>query len=309
MSSPETVNQEARRESGRFKTLLFSEPNAANSQEAATLLQRYHGYYHQAIRDALHRSSRKPLQCGGLHGYDQLAGISQHLEQQREQGRDDLYLSQLHHCVQRALNSAAPLAEEVRQAHTFLTHVEHYLAGVPRPGSEADSPTPGSKTVEKELNRMFAEFVQQPNVSPLSRRLNHKWQAMSKTWLPGILHCYDIPGLPRSNLDLESIFGRLRRAQRRRSGRKETTSLRIFGPGQVVLLSLDDQDILPLLQSVSAEAYWSQRRQQAEREEPRRWLTRLHRDPARALAQLDEQFYAIVKTLADTPDAAPVNTC
>lgn len=303
------MNQEARRESGRFKTLLFPEPGAANSQETTALLQRYYGYYQRAIRDVLHRSSRKPFQCGGLHGYDQLAGISQHLEQQRTQGKNDPYLAQLHHCVQRALDSATSLAEQVRQAHTFLTQVEHYLAGIPRPGSEADLPTPGSKAVEKELNRMFAELIQQPNASPLSRRLNRKWQAMSKTWLPGILHCYDIPGLPRSNLELESIFGKLRRAQRRRSGRKETAPLRIFGPGQVVLLSLDDQDILPLLQSVSAEAYWSQRRQQAEREEPRRWLTRLHRDPARALTQLDEQFYAIVKTLADSPDDVSVSTC
>lgn len=273
------------------------------------MLERYYGYYQQAIRDALHRSCRKPFQYGGLRGHDQMTAISQHLAQQIEQGRNDPYLSQLHHCVQRALNSAASLAEEVRQAHTFLTQVERYLAGVPRPGPEADLPTPGSEVVEKELKRMFAEFVQQDKASPLIRRLNCKWQAMSKTWLPGILHCYDIPGLPRSNLELESVFGKLRRAQRRRSGCKETTPLRIFGPGQMVFLSLDDQDILPLLQSVSAEAYWSQRRQQAQREEPRRWLTRLHRDPARALAQLDEQFYAIVKTLTDAPDAAPVNTC
>jgi len=244
-----------------------------------------------------------------LRGYDQLAAISRHLEQQREQGRDDPYLSQLHHGVQRAVNAAASLAEEVRQAHTFLTQVEHYLAGVPRPDLAANVPTPGSKIVETELKRMFAEFVQQPNASPLSRRLNRKWQAMSKTWLPGILHCYDITGLPRSNLELESIFGKLRRAQRRKSGRKETTPLRIFGPGEMVFLSLDDQDILPLLQSVPAEAYWSQRRQLAEREEPRRWLTRLRRDPAQALAQLDEQFYVVVKTLTDAPDAALVNTC
>jgi hypothetical protein len=117
---------------------------------------------------------------------------------------------------------------------------------------------------------------------------------MSKTWLPGILHCYDIPGLPRSNLDLESRFGTLRRAQRRTSGRKETSQLRVFGPGEVVLLSLQDAEILPLLRSVPVDEYWSQRRRQEEREEPRRWLTRLHRDPMQALAQVDEQFYAVV---------------
>ncbi len=264
------------------------------------MLQHYYGYYRHAIRDALHRSSRKPFQCGGLQGYDQLVGISQYLSQRHMQSGLDPYLERLHHGVQRAVSATASQAEDVRQARAFLTEVEHYLAQVPRPSLEAElqktgSSTQGSKTVQQELERMFADRVQQPHVRPLIRRLDRKWRSMSKTWLPDILHCYDIPGLPRSNLDLESTFGTLRRGQRRTSGRKETTSLRVFGPGEIVLLSLEDEEILPLLQSVSADEYWSQRRRQEEREEPRRWLIRLHRDPARALAQVDEQFYAVVK--------------
>ncbi len=53
---------------------------------------------------------------------------------------------------------------------------------------------------------------------------------MSETWLPGILHCYDIAGLPRHNLKLEGSFWVLRRHQRRVSGRKETILLRVFWP-------------------------------------------------------------------------------
>jgi hypothetical protein len=64
---------------------------------------------------------------------------------------------------------------------------------------------------------------------------------------------YDIPGLPRSHLDLDSIFGALRRGQRRTSGRKERAAVRIFGPGEIVLQSLEDKDILRLLQSVPAD--------------------------------------------------------
>ena len=129
---------------------------------------------------------------------------------------------------------------------------------------------------------------------------------MRKSWLPHILHCYDIPGLPRSNLDLESTFGTLRRDQRRISGRKETSPIRIFGPGAIALLALDDEDVLPLLQSVSPETYWSLRRRQEECEEPHRWLTRLHRNPTRALSQVDEQFYQVVNARtgasSDIPD-------
>jgi hypothetical protein len=277
------------------------------------VLQHYYGYYRRAIRDALNRSSRKPLQCGGLQGYDQLLGISQHLSQRRLRSGPDPYLDQLHHDVQSALRATVSQAEGVRQARAFLTQVEHYLAGVPRPSLEPNSQKTSlsisdSQTVQRELEKMVSDLVQRPNICPLARRLVRKWRSMSKTWLPDILHCYDIPGLPRSNLDLESAFGTLRRDQRRTSGRKETTPLRVFGPGEIVLLSLNDEEILPLLQSVPADEYWSQRRLQEEREEPRRWLTRLHRDPAQALAQVDEQFYTVVNAQDGASSDAPCDS-
>ena len=128
---------------------------------------------------------------------------------------------------------------------------------------------------------------------------------MCKSWLPHILRCYDIPGLPRSNLDLESTFGTLRRSQQRISGRKETSPIRIFGPGAIALLALDDEQVLPLLQSVPPDTYWSERRRQEEGEEPHRWLTRLHRDPARALSQVDEQFYQVVNARMEAPSDIP----
>lgn len=277
--------------------------------KAGAVLQHYYGYYRQATRDALNRSSRKPFQCGGLQGYIQLVGIEHHLKQ-RVRSSHDPYLALLHERVQRALASTATQAEQLGQTHAFLLSVEHYLATAPCPsmqsGPAVDAvPMPGSETVQRELEEMFSEWMQQAKGNPLASRLNRRWQSMSKTWLPGILHCYDVPGLPRSNLQLESSFGTLRRAQRRTSGRKETAQLRVFGPGEVILLSLQDAEILPLLQSVPADEYWSQRRRQEEREEPRRWLKRLHRDPVQALAQVDEQFYAVVNAHTGEAEAPP----
>lgn len=282
-----------------FAHLLFPESVVTHVRGPAAALQHYYGYYRRAIRDALNRSSRKPFQCGGLRGYDQLVGIERHLQQQCTRRQRDPYLNLLHQRVQSALASTVTQAEQVRQMHTFLTQVERYLAQVPRPTIHTDKRdrtvlAPGSQSVKQELDKMFSDLVQPSKTCPLAWRLNRRWRSMSKTWLPGILHCYDIPGLPRSNLDLEGIFGTLRRDQRRTSGRKETSPVRIFGPGEIVLLSLEDEDILPLLQSVPAEVYWSQRRRQEEREEPHRWLTRLHRDPGQALAQVDQQFYQVV---------------
>jgi hypothetical protein len=297
----------------RFAHLLFPESVVTHVRGPAAALQHYYGYYRRAIRDALNRTSRKPFQCGGLRGYDQLVGIERHL-QQCTRSKLDPYLNRLHQRVQSALASTATQAQQVRQMHTFLTQVERYLAQVRRPTTRTDKrelavPAPGSQTVAQELERMFSDLMQQSKSCPLARRLHRRWRSMSKTWLPGILHCYDIAGLPRSNLDLEGAFGTLRRDQRRTSGRKETSPVRIFGPGEIVLLSLEDEEILPLLRSVTAEVYWSQRRRQEEREEPHRWLTRLHRDPVRALAQVDQQFYQVVNAQTGAYADAPLNSC
>jgi hypothetical protein len=282
-----------------------------NVRGAAAVLQHYYGYYRRAIRDALSRSSRKPFQCGGLRGYDQLVGIDLHLQERHMRHGSDAYLDQLHQRVQSALRSVASWADQVRQTRAFLIQVEHYLAQAhcsgPKPDtSETNVSTPDSETVRQELEKMFSDLVQRSQTCPLARRLARRWRSMCKSWLPHILHCYDIPGLPRSNLDLESTFGTLRRSQRRISGRKETSPIRIFGPGAITLLALDDEEVLPLLQSVPPDTYWSQRRRQEEREEPSRWLTRLHRDPTRALSQVDEQFYQVVNTRtrasSDIPD-------
>jgi hypothetical protein len=291
--------------------LLFPEAVATNVQGPVAVLQHFYSYYRRAIWDALDHSSRKPFQFGGLQGYDQLVGIDQYLSQRPLKGSPDPYLDQLHGCVQSALSATASRAQGVRQAYACLTEMECHLAEASRPSLGVGPQLPqvmlsSSETVQRELEQMVSDWVRQPDLCPLTEQLACKWKSMSKSWLPGILHCYDVPGLPRSNLDLESTFGTLRRAQRRTSGRKETTPIRVFGPGQIVFLSLRDVEILPLLRSVPIDEYWSQRRRQEEREEPRRWLTRLHRDPARALAQVDEQFYAVVNAQdvgsSDVPD-------
>jgi hypothetical protein len=296
-------------QASHFEHLLFPESVVTDVHSPEAALQHYYGYYRRAIRDALTRSSRKPFQCGGLQGYIQLRGIERHLQQRILDGYDP-YLALLHERVQQALAATATQAEQLCQTHAFLLRVERYLATAPCPNKErapsaADVPMRASETVRWELEEMVSDWMQQSKDCPLAWRLNRRWQSMAKTWLPGILQCYDIPGLPRSNLDLESRFGTLRRAQRRTSGRKETSQLRVFGPGEVVLLSLQDAEILPLLRSVPVDEYWFQRRRQEEREEPRRWLTRLHRDPAQALAQVDQQFYAVVNAQTGASYDAP----
>jgi hypothetical protein len=279
----------------------------------AVLWNYYYRYYRAAIQDALRRPRRKPFQLGGLAGYDQLVGILSHLEKRQQKYGSDLYLSSLETRLRSAVEVAQSQAEQVRQAQRFLQQVEHYLAHTPRPTlaaqeketipadqemtSQQQTVTP--EQVQQKLRQMFDQFAQQPDVGRPGQRLYGKWQRASQTWLPGILYCYQIAGLPRSNLELEAVYGTLRQNQRRVSGRQETSPLRLFGAGEAMALIIDTEpELLAWCQTVAEDrdTFRIQRRLQEESEEQRqRWRYRLHRDPHKAMTQVDEQFYAVLK--------------
>lgn len=61
----------------------------------------------------------------------------------------------------------------------------------------------------------------------LSETLGH-FVKVSRSYEPGLFHCYDVPDLPRTNNDLEQLFGSHRHHERRCSGRK------VASPGLVV---------------------------------------------------------------------------
>ena len=291
--------------------------------------------------------------------------IEEHLQNRHQQYGADPYLDVLHHRVKEALPLSSELAASVRQAHTCIRQLEHYLAEVElpflathseqvqeqslrpniesqlevdntaiMPQSEVDlaiksddqSLTPAalaqerdvephhqddatlgaqsealaipsaSETVGLTLAKIIEEWQESALVNSTLEKVCRKWGTMEGKWLPGILHCYDIPGLPRSNLKLEARFGNLRQDQRRVSGRKETTPLRRLAPGQLLCQTLDEEEVLRHLQSVSTEDYWRERSKQEALEEPQRWLRRLHRDPLKALTQIDAQFSIFLKS-------------
>ncbi len=101
---------------------------------------------------------------------------------------------------------------------------------------------------------------------------------------------------------LESLFGRLRRHQRRVSGRKSTRELRDFGQYQVLFLADSEQDLLEQIRQVSLEEYRENRLRLDKAKAPRRLLHRLHRDPLRTMRSLVDQHAARRAALASTVD-------
>ena len=257
-----------------------------------------------AIRDAVKRPSRKPFYWGGLKGYEQLQAIAQALGSVPSEEPETFYLRRLRVKVERVLEKNHTLAQDVREAHTWLKRIAECLRYPPSSFSTSVTSVT-SEQVKKEMEELLQEFQPDFKHHPAQAALDAAWHRLWETCGSDLLHCYDIPGLPCDNLKLESLFGRLRNRQRRISGRKSTRELREFGQYQVLFLAESEDDLLQQLRQAPLAAYQFHRRRLAVAEAPRQFLRRLHRNPFNAVNRLIDQHTARRTTLASSTGLPP----
>jgi len=116
---------------------------------------------------------------------------------------------------------------------------------------------------------------------------------VSRSYWPGLFHCYSVEGLPRTNNDLEQFFGSCRHHERRATGRKGASpglvlrgSVRLVAGGATRLRIRTGAELQP-----RDLAGWKQQRQQLEaRRQVRRRGLHFRRDPKAYLENLEEQL-------------------
>jgi len=256
-----------------------------------------------AIRDAVNRRSRKPFYWGGLKGYEQLESITKALEGMPCDEPETGYLRRLKMRVEQVVEAYRVNVEDLREAHTELRRIADCLRYPP--SDSIPEPSLTSEQVKREMEALLQSFQPDLKRRPAQAALYGVWHRTWEDYGPDLLHCYDIPGLPPDNLALESLFGRLRRHQRRVSGRKSTRELRDFGQYQVLLLAESEEELLEQIRQVPLEKYRENRRRLEEAEAPRRLLYRLHRDPLGTMRGLVEQHAARRAVLAATSGLPP----
>jgi hypothetical protein len=244
--------------------------------------------FRMAIRDAVNRANRKPFYWGGLKGYRQLESIAQALH--RMPVAENAFFGRLTRQVDRTLENNRQLAETIDKTYTWFLRIAACLRYPPRLYGEAPAPT--SHQVKQEMEELLQNFAidarSQVVLLSLYSGLRKRWDLFGDD----LLYCFDIPGLPPDNLKIESLFGRLRCHQRRISGRKSTQPLRDFGHYQILFLAESEEQLLEQLRGVPVEDYQEQRKHQAQAEAPRKFLARLHRDPAKTMQDLAEKYIA-----------------
>jgi hypothetical protein len=116
---------------------------------------------------------------------------------------------------------------------------------------------------------------------------------VSRSYWPGLFHCYSVEGVPRTNNDLEQFFGSSRHHERRATGRKGASpglvlrgSVRLVAGAATRLRSRTGAELQP-----RDPARWKQLRQQLEaRRHIRRRGLRFRRDPKAYLSDLENQL-------------------
>ena len=252
-----------------------------------------------AVRDAVNRSSRNPWQWGGLRGYQQLDAMERELHRISGSDAETAYLRRLTMQVDRAVQNNRVLALDLQTAHHWVERIAECLRYPPDGKSRApreDLVGPEmrltSQQVAREMEALQRTFQPNPKRQPAQAALEHAWQRLWKSWGPELLPCYDIPGLPPDNLQMEGFFGRLRRHVRRISGRQVTHELRDFGQYQVLFRAESEEALLRQLQHVPLADYREHRQRQAAAEAPRQLLYRLHRDPTKTMRRLVDRHAA-----------------
>ena len=126
------------------------------------------------------------------------------------------------------------------------------------------------------------------SVGPLESAVHHFLKVTASYW-PGLFVCYTRPDIPRTNNDLEHVFGSVRYHERRASGRKVAAPMFLVR-GRVRLITAAHQQhafTSTELQPTNLAEWRALRQELHQRQAARALQRRFRRDPAAYLADAE----------------------
>jgi hypothetical protein len=120
-----------------------------------------------------------------------------------------------------------------------------------------------------------------------------RFLTVTRSYRPGLFHCYRVPDLPRTNNDLEHLFGSYRHHERRATGRK-TASPAMVLRGPVRVLAATATRLRPFqardLAAADRQQWAAIRGSLDQRRHSRRLRARFRRSPDAFLKQIEADF-------------------
>jgi hypothetical protein len=183
-----------------------------------------------------------------------------------------------------ALTATAPLWPPVRVAFAWVWQAAHLLG--------QDGPKEAA-AVRRRLGGLLGAMARHRGLAgALASGVRH-FVKVTRSYWPGLFHCYAVPDLPRTNNDLEQCFGSHRYHERRASGRKGASpSLVLRGEARLLAAAATRQHAYTAEELAAADpAKQAELRRHLEARRQRRVnRTRFRRDPHAFLQQLEEKL-------------------
>ena len=219
LSSPlETPTAPASHSPSPRDTLTAPEPKAA---EVITHLFRHTRYL-------LTLKGRPPFRLAGMETYERLQNVAQYSLDLLAK-RYDPRLAQLYQGLQAALAPFAQTYQTFQQGAAWLRDIAYIL-------EPTASPAVWGEQVAGQLRAYLDTVLRWPQVTPSLDACGRHLDTVSRSYWPGLFHCYDVPGLPRTNNELESRFRDTRRRLLRTTGQKGLTQRTLQRQGAWELL-------------------------------------------------------------------------
>jgi hypothetical protein len=108
---------------------------------------------------------------------------------------------------------------QVRAMREWIIRLEHILDGAFAESPEHISNAEVARRFDEWLKDLASFLQAEGRTQEEQLRLGHLWKVMSHL-RPGLVQCYDLPGFPRTNNDMELSIRVLKTRYRRISGRK-----------------------------------------------------------------------------------------
>jgi hypothetical protein len=186
--------------------------------------------------------------------------------------------------VDRGLRETASLWPAIRTAFGWVHQAAHLL------GNEAAEDAGGVKRRLRGL--LGAMACHRHRVGELRAAVEHFLKVTRSYW-PGLFFCYAVTDLPRTNNDLEQLFGSHRYHERRATGRKGASPALVLRGAARLLAATATRRRRYTAKDLAevSRAGWAQLRGELETRRQRRTeRTRFRRDPQAFLSQLEEQL-------------------
>jgi len=177
--------------------------------------------------------------------------------------KGDPRLARLRSLIGRAEARCGPRAAELRQAHGWLLEIAHRLE--PPPLDAAEPARTGAQIrahVEAYLDHLAAACAADAVPAWLRPKVEHLVTVLRRLG-PGLSHCYEVPGLPRTDNDLEQFYRRVKADQRRITGHKRADAFVVRVGGFAVYATAAGMtpttSLLQALAAVPADAWQRER--------------------------------------------------